>query len=576
MLKSFPSQLVALTRHRGNRRNLRVLLRFLLVLLGMIALYSVLFHVLMLREGQDHTWITGLYWTLTVMSTLGFGDITFHTDLGRLFSILVLLSGMVFLLILLPFTFIEFFYEPWVKARLEQKTPRGVDDEVTGHVILTHADPLAASLVRRLENLQVPHVLVIREARDAQDLQDHGFQVAVGELDEAETWRRVGVERAALVLATGAEVLNSSIAFTVREVTKSVPVAVTAQSESAVDVLELAGASHVLRLEQMMGQALARRTRGGDTGANIIGHVDGVLIAEASAQGTPLVGRKLSECRLREDFGVAVAGVWRRGRFEGGRAETVIEESTVLVLAGDKQQIGRYDAHFGMFREADAPVLIIGGGRVGRATAKALGLAGHDYRIVDKDPARIVPDSKRHFLGDGADLAVLKAAGIEETQAVVITSHLDDVNVFLTLYCRKLRPDVQILARATQERNVGALHRAGADVVLSYSSMGSNAVLNLMRRGEVLMLAEGLDVFRVQVPEELDGKMLAECGIREDTSCSVVAVRQGEEMRVVPGPEHRLRQGDHMLLIGTLAAEEAFLEQYPDAVLPGEAGEPVA
>ena len=49
----------------------------------MILLYTVLFHLLMDYEGQEHTWLTGFYWTLTVMSTLGFGDITFHTDLGR-------------------------------------------------------------------------------------------------------------------------------------------------------------------------------------------------------------------------------------------------------------------------------------------------------------------------------------------------------------------------------------------------------------------------------------------------------------------------------------------------------------
>ncbi len=39
----------------------------------------------MAAEGQDHSWITGVYWTLTVMSTLGFGDITFATDLAAAF-----------------------------------------------------------------------------------------------------------------------------------------------------------------------------------------------------------------------------------------------------------------------------------------------------------------------------------------------------------------------------------------------------------------------------------------------------------------------------------------------------------
>jgi hypothetical protein len=60
--------------------------------------------MLMLYEGRQYSWVTGFYWTLTTMSTLGFGDITFHSDAGRLFSVVVLLSGIVFLLVMLPFT----------------------------------------------------------------------------------------------------------------------------------------------------------------------------------------------------------------------------------------------------------------------------------------------------------------------------------------------------------------------------------------------------------------------------------------------------------------------------------------
>ena len=117
----------------------------------MIAVYSVGFHLLMLREGQEHTWITGFYWTLTVMSTLGFGDIIFHTDLGRMFSIVVLLSGMIFLLVLLPFTFIEFFYEPWMNAQAAARAPRKLPVGTRGHVLLTHYDAVTSALIRRLE-----------------------------------------------------------------------------------------------------------------------------------------------------------------------------------------------------------------------------------------------------------------------------------------------------------------------------------------------------------------------------------------------------------------------------------------
>ena len=60
------------------------------------------------------------------MTTLGFGDITFTSDTGRLFSMVVLLSGVVFLLVMLPFLFIRLFYAPWLEARVRMRAPREV------------------------------------------------------------------------------------------------------------------------------------------------------------------------------------------------------------------------------------------------------------------------------------------------------------------------------------------------------------------------------------------------------------------------------------------------------------------
>jgi hypothetical protein len=115
-MKGLISVVTAILQDGASRGNLKSLLRLVAVLLGLVALFSVLFHVIMLYEGKEHSWITGVYWTLTVMSTLGFGDITFHSDLGRIFSIVVLVTGVIYLLVLLPFTFIEFFYAPWMRA----------------------------------------------------------------------------------------------------------------------------------------------------------------------------------------------------------------------------------------------------------------------------------------------------------------------------------------------------------------------------------------------------------------------------------------------------------------------------
>ncbi|MBM4323736.1 MAG: two pore domain potassium channel family protein, partial [Deltaproteobacteria bacterium] len=68
---------------KSNKQNVRLLLRFILTLGVMVTAYSVVFHFLMAAEGREYSWITGFYWTLVVMTTLGFGDVTFTGDIGK-------------------------------------------------------------------------------------------------------------------------------------------------------------------------------------------------------------------------------------------------------------------------------------------------------------------------------------------------------------------------------------------------------------------------------------------------------------------------------------------------------------
>ena len=152
-MKFLPSQLLYFCQNKAMRKNLRNLSKFLAVIAAAITVYSILFHFIMEYEGRQFTWITGFYWTLTVMSTLGFGDITFTSDLGFVFSIIVLLSGIVFLLIMLPFTFIRFFYAPWLESQAQSRTPRELPEGTENHIIMTNYEPIAMSLIRKWTNM---------------------------------------------------------------------------------------------------------------------------------------------------------------------------------------------------------------------------------------------------------------------------------------------------------------------------------------------------------------------------------------------------------------------------------------
>jgi voltage-gated potassium channel len=566
-MKFIPAQLAFFLQSRTARRNLTSLQHYFSFLFLLVVVYSVAFHFIMAGEGKRHTWITGFYWTLTVMSTLGFGDITFEGDLGRVFSIVVLMSGVVFLLIVLPFAFIQFFYAPWLEAQSRARAPREVPDGTTGHVILSHYDPIAISLTQRLGYHGRPHFVLEENLERALELHDAGVRVVVGERDKVETYRRLAVGEAALLVATGDDYVNTNVVFTAREVAQSVPIVSVARSVDSVDVLGLAGSNHVLHLPELLGRALARRTLGGDCRASEIGRFGDLVIAEAPVTGTPLIGKRLTESRLRESTGLTVVGVWERGVFSAPRPETLIEASTVLVLAGSVEQLARFDELTVIYNRADAPVVILGGGRVGRAVAAALTEREVSYRIVEKNPA-LVRDPATYVLGSAADLDTLDRAGIHEAGATVVTTSDDAVNVYLTIYCRRLRRDMQIVSRATLERNVSTLHRAGADFVMSYATMGAHAVFNILEKDDLVMLAEGLDVFRYAVSPALSGRTLAETDIRERTECSVVAVLQDGSMIVNPPPDFELVPDAELVLIGTVSAEQKFVESYGARVRP--------
>ncbi len=568
-MKLLPSAIYSLANGKSTgRRNLSQLLKLILIVLVFVLLSSAVFHLLMEREdrGGNFEWFDGIYWTMVTMTTLGYGEITFQSGLGKLFSIGVMLFGMMSMLVILPFAFIRFAYEPWMEAQNAARTPRALPEDTEGHVIITYLDPVSRALIHKLGQYTIPYVLLVADKDEALRLHDQGFAVAVGDSDDPEAYRNVRVEQAAMVVATGKDEANANIAFTVRElVDNSVRVVTLAKSEASIDILELAGSRNVIRLGEMMGQFLARRTIGNDALAHVIGHFDELLIAEAMVMGTPLVGKTLAECNFREMTHTSVVGVWDRGEYKGAGPDTTISESTVLVLAGSKEMIQNYNQVFCIYHAEESHVVIIGGGRVGRATARALAKRGLRYTIVEELPERI-RNEKYYVEGSAARIEVLEEARIKEASTVIITTGQDDTNIYLTQYCRKLCPDIQVISRANTERNVGTLHRAGADFVASYASMGVNIIFNLLKRSDILMVAEGLNVFRVELPEHLEGRTLIESEIRQRTGCSVIAIQRevdGSDVHIIHfDPTEALREGDELVLIGNIESEETFIKTF--------------
>jgi Trk K+ transport system NAD-binding subunit len=363
-----------------------------------------------------------------------------------------------------------------------------------------------------------------------------------------------------MLVSTLSDAEDTTVCITARGVSEKTPIVTTVEDPISKQIHEMAGASDVIRLPEIMGQALARCSSGGDAITHTVASFGTLHLAEANAAKTPLVGKTLRENRLG-DLGVSVAGLWERGDFKPAGPDSVVGPNTVLMVVGSEEQLLNYDEHFAIYAVTDEPVILIGSGRIGKATAEALEERGVKYRVIEQDPRRVI-DPVNTIVGNAADPEILEQAGIATTPTVIITTNDDDTNLYLTLLCRQSNPDVEIIARCTLDKHVKALHKAGADFVQSYASIGASSIFNLLQKSRVVTVTQGLDVFRVNVPEEVVEKQIMECGIREKTGCTIIGYHDGETLQPNPRPDTVLERGREMLMIGDWESRNRFFKAY--------------
>lgn len=542
------------------------LVKFVAFVLGIIAVFSVGFYVLMERvEGKTYSWITSVYWTLSTMSTLGYGDVVFESEIGQLYSLVVLMGGIVTIFIVFPFTFIRFLYQPWLEAQIRRRTPREVPAGMEGHVILCGYNPMAAGLIDLLERERIPHYVLEPDRDRASEEYFAGIPVVVGDVEQRTTYEALRVGQARLVCANLSDELNVNITLTVREVEADVMIVAIAHQEHAVEVLKRSGATYVLPISRWLGEQLASRVNAGHTQAHVIGRYQDLCVAELPVHHTPLVGQTIRETKLREHIGVSIVGVWERGRLQPADPDRTLTEESVPVLVGTEAQLADLDFMFAIYDVNEHPAVVVGAGDAGQAAVRALHRRGVPVALVEQDPAalkRLRGLCRHPVLGDAMDPDVLRSAGIDKAPAVLLTTTSDALNIFIASQCRVLNPDLRIISRITHEHNIEAIHHAGADFVLGSASLGVETAFAILKRREIVVLGEGVDLVSMPLPPQLEGQTLAGSQIGARTGLNVIALQHSDTVTTNPPASTVLEKGMELVMLGSVSQQQRFMEEF--------------
>jgi voltage-gated potassium channel len=209
--------------------------------------------------------------------------------------------------------------------------------------------------------------------------------------------------------------------------------------------------------------------------------------------------------------------------------------------------------------------IICGYGRVGRRVAAEFRDEGVTFVVLDFSPDAIAAAREADVLyveGTGTEDEDLRAAGLERARGLVASSDSDADNLYITLSARNARPELLIVARASDEDAAKKLRLAGADrVVQPYSTAGKEMAKLVLRPQvaaflDIVSTSGGPDLLfeEIEVKESCPqaGKTIRDLRIREQTGAMIVALRKRDgTFDTTPEPDARLDVGDVMIAAGT-------------------------
>jgi len=209
--------------------------------------------------------------------------------------------------------------------------------------------------------------------------------------------------------------------------------------------------------------------------------------------------------------------------------------------------------------------VICGYGRVGRRVAEEFRAAGVAYVVLDYSPQAIEAANEHGDVfieGDATKDEDLANAGLERAKGLVAASDSDADNLYIVLSSRALCPDLQIVARASDEDAAKKLRLAGADrVVLPYATAG-RTMANLVLKPQVtafldaVMTATGPDLHMAEIEIhrtcQQAGKTIRDIRVRHETGAIIVALRkQDGSFDTTPEPDATIDPGDVIVGVGT-------------------------
>lgn len=296
---------------------------------------------------EGWSWQDAAYMTIITLATVGYGETRPLENRGRLFTIALILMGLVSIGYIVN-RFTEAIIQGYFQEGIKLRQLRRLMDSLTGHYIICGFSRTGRQIAKEFRAEGVPFVIIDAEVESVRMAQMEGYNVYLGDATLDESLLEVGVERAnCIVAALPSDAENLYIILSAKTLNPQIRVIARASTEEGLQKLQRGGADVVISPYITGGKrmaAAALRPQVMDFVDGIISGNDRQLYMEELLiePGTcAFVGETLQKAELRSQTGALVLAIRRAdGTLIGApTGDTLLMAGDILICMGTAEQL---------------------------------------------------------------------------------------------------------------------------------------------------------------------------------------------------------------------------------------------
>lgn len=287
------------------------------------------------------------------------------------------------------------------------------------------------------------------------------------------------------------------------------------------------------------------------------------LIEYLVHEDSRLIGMSLADMYNKYQIRVLVCAVEHRGEVLIPDGDYVIRQGDCLHITAPHKEVELFFKLLGKHRQKIKKVIICGGGRVAYYLSRQLCSIGMQVKILEKDEDRseelceLLPKAVI-INGDATDHDLLIEEGIEDADAFVALTGMDEENIITSLFAQTQGVG-KIIAKINEDRRAHMVADLGLDSIVSAKTATADAILSYVRarknsQGSVnvetmyQLVDEKVEALEFIIKSETDytGTPLKNLSLKSNNLIACIARKR---QIIIPGGDDCMQVGDSVIVV---------------------------